>query len=292
LHGVQPAHGFDEPTVLRYAAAVEQGSSHLLARVVVDAAERRRMPIPRATEHQESAGQGVHGCVEGHVVRVGSRTYVLAHAAADTGELARLESADVTLRAYVSIDERLAGTIEYVDELRPDLPRVLDSLRTAGVGRFLLLSGDHAASASAVARKVGIFDVRGDLLPHDKEAVVRRLTADGEVVMMVGDGTNDAPALSSADVGIALAGHGGGVTAEAANVIVLIDSLDRVADAVRIGRRTMRIARESIWVGLGLSGVAMFAAAYGYVPPTVGAVFQEVIDVAVILNALRTSRAE
>jgi P-type E1-E2 ATPase len=153
----------------------------------------------------------------------------------------------------------------------------------------LLLSGDHTPNARAVAEKVGITEVRGDLRPEDKSSEVRALRDGGATVLMVGDGTNDAPALSSADVGVALAGHGGGITAEAADVIILIDSLARVVDAVAIGHRTMRIARQSIWAGLGLSGVAMVIAALGYIPPTIGAMLQEGIDVAVIFNALRAA---
>jgi P-type E1-E2 ATPase len=132
-------------------------------------------------------------------------------------------------------------------------------------------------------------EVHGELLPADKAAIVARFRADGEVVMMVGDGTNDAPALSAADVGVALAGHGGGVTSEAADVVILVDDLSKVGDALAISRRTMRVARQSIIAGLLLSGVAMAFAAFGYIPPTAGALLQEGIDVAVILNALRAS---
>jgi len=289
---LKPADGFDANHVLRYAAAVEQGSSHQLARVIVKSAEALDGgAVPQATAHLESPGQGAVGTVEGHEVHVGARSFVLPHGHIDSAQLARLEGADVGLRAYVAIDGRLAGIIEYADELRPELGGVLANMRHAGISRVLLLSGDHAPNVRAVASSVGITEVQGDLLPAQKAAVVSRLRSAGDVVMMVGDGTNDAPALSSADVGVALAGHGGGITAEAADVIILVDSLDRVTDALAIGKRTMRIARQSIIVGIGLSGVAMIAASLGDIPPAIGALLQEGIDVAVILNAVRASRA-
>jgi heavy metal translocating P-type ATPase len=289
LRHVHAAPGFEADAVLRYAAAVEQGSSHLLARVLVEAAERLPSPLPRATRHVETPGQGVVGVVDGHAVRVGARAFVLPHC--DNGVLtaAALEHPGATLRAYVGIDSRLAAVIEYADETRPDLPAVLHHLQRAGIRRVVLLSGDHAPIARAVAERAGIRETYGDLLPADKAAFVERLRAEGRGVMMVGDGINDAPALSRADVGIALAGHGGGVTAEAADVIILVDALDRVSEALAIGARTMRIARQSIRVGLGLSAVAMVAAAFGALAPVIGAAIQEAIDVAVILNALRTS---
>jgi len=289
---VRPAGGFETDEVLRYAAAVEQGSSHQLARVIVQSAESLDGGvIPQATAHMESPGQGAVGTVLGHEVHVGSRSFVLPHGRIDSAQLARLEGADAALRAYVAIDGRLAGVIEYADQLRPELGGVLAGMRRLGIGRILLLSGDHAPNVRAVARSVGITEVEGDLLPAQKAAVVSRLRSGRDVVMMVGDGTNDAPALSSADVGVALAGHGGGITAEAADVIILVDSLDRVMDALEIGRRTIRIAKESIIVGLGLSGVAMVVAGLGHIPPAIGALLQEAIDVAVILNAVRASRA-
>ena len=283
---------FSPAEVLRYAAALEQGSSHLLARVIVEHAEATAgLTVPQASAHIESPGQGVVGTVDGHEVHVGSRGFVLPHGECDPVELARLEGGEVALRAFVSIDGRLAGVIEYADEIRADLASVLSKLQRRGVGRILLLSGDHAPNVRAVAARAGITEAEGDLLPSDKAAVVTRLRSDGEIVLMVGDGTNDAPALSSADVGIALAARGGGITAEAADVIILVDSLERVPTALEIGRKTMRITRQSISVGLGLSAVAMLVAALGHIPPAIGAMLQETIDVAVILNALRASRS-
>jgi P-type E1-E2 ATPase len=141
-----------------------------------------------------------------------------------------------------------------------------------------------------VAQEVGIHEARGDLLPEGKVSVVHQLVREGAHELMVGDGTNDAPALSAAQVGVALASHGGGISAEAADVVVLTDDLSRVADAVEIGHRTLNVARQSIWLGLGLSVAAMIGAAFGSIPPTVGALLQEVIDIASITNALRASR--
>jgi P-type E1-E2 ATPase len=243
-----------------------------------------------ARRHQESPGRGLTAEVGGKEVVVGARSFVLERAAIAEADLAALDRADAGLRAYVAVDRRFAGVIEYADRLRPGLPAVFARLKELGITRTLLLSGDHTPNARAVARAVGITEVRGDLLPEDKVAVVQRLAHEGARVVMVGDGTNDAPALSAANVGVALAGHGGGISAEAADVVILIDEPARVVEAIEIGQRTLRIARESIWVGLGLSGVAMLFAAGGYIPPTVGALLQEGIDVAVILNAVRTSR--
>ena len=144
-------------------------------------------------------------------------------------------------------------------------------------------------NATAVARSVGIKEAHGDLLPEEKVAHVQRLMKEGERVLMVGDGTNDAPALSTATVGIALAAGGGGISTEAADAVILADDPTLVADAIGISRRTLRLARQSIWAGLALSGAAMIGASLGYIAPVAGALLQEAIDVAVILNALRAA---
>ena len=281
--------GVPERDVLRLAAAVEQGSGHLLARSVVDAATRRTVPIPTATEVVETAGRGVAGLVEHHRVAVGSRSFVAGASPALETAAATMDRSRDGLRSYVTVDGHLAGVIEFADQLRPHLDRLFAELGRLGIRRTLLLSGDQARYTEQVAAAVGIKEVRAELLPEDKVQTVRELVEGGNKVVMVGDGTNDAPALSAATVGVALAGHGGGITAEAADVVILTDDVTRVADAIRISRRALRIARQSIWAGLGLRAVAMMFAAAGYIPPAIGAVLQEAIDVTVILNALRAS---
>jgi heavy metal translocating P-type ATPase len=282
--------GQSERTILRLAASVEQGSSHLLARVLVDEAIGRYGALEPAKGHREWPGEGLSGVIGENEIVVGSRSFVAKHATSSLDPFDRLEDEESALRAYVLVGGKPAGIIEYADAMRPELRGFLKSLAALGLTRTVLLSGDRAANARAVGRQAGIEEVYGDLLPADKATAVSRFKARGEVVLMVGDGTNDAPALAASDVGVALAGHGGGVTSEAADVVVLVDDLSLAADAVAIGKRTMRLAKQSIIAGLALSGIAMVFAALGYIQPTEGAFLQEGIDVAVILNALRASK--
>jgi heavy metal translocating P-type ATPase len=283
-----PPWGADEALAL--AGAVEHGSGHLLARTLVEAAEADG-PLREAEHIVEAPGQGVSGEVDDRIVAVGSWSYIKERhprAAVDFAEASRGSDG---LRAYVAVEGRGAAIVEYADAMRPGLAEFFRRLRELGVQRTLLLSGDAQPNADAVAHAVGIDEAVGDLLPEQKVAAVQRLMKGGERVLMVGDGTNDAPALSSATVGIALASGGGGISAEAADAVILADDPTRITEAMTISRRTLRIARQSIWVGLGLSSVAMGFAAAGMIPPTIGALLQEAVDVAVILNALRASAA-
>ncbi|HEY0995056.1 MAG TPA: heavy metal translocating P-type ATPase [Gemmatimonadaceae bacterium] len=291
LADVRLLPGVTRRGLLADAGAVEQRSSHLLARALVAAAEGEGIAPPLASSVREHTGRGVSGVVEGRAVAVGSRTFMRQVCAGGDAAFDAIDEAVEGLRAYVAVDGHPAGIVIFADHVRSDAPALLHELRALGVQRTVLLSGDRDAATQAVAHGLGIDEARGDLLPGDKVEVVRRLVAEGGTVVMMGDGTNDAPALSAATVGVALSGHGGGITAEAADVVILVDRLQRLGDAVRISARTLAVAKESIWVGLGLSGIAMVVAAAGYIPPTVGALLQEGIDVAVIINALRTSRA-
>jgi heavy metal translocating P-type ATPase len=284
---VLPAKPFSADEILGYAAAVDAGAGHMLARSIVDAGAERRIPIPTAHRVQEFPGQGVIGVVDGHRIALGSRSFIASrHADVPPGWP---EASRPRLRAWLAVDERPGGIIEFADRLRPEAHDLVDRLRKLGMRHIVLVTGDHEDFARTIAQALDIPEVRADLLPADKVRVVEEFETAGERVLMVGDGTNDAPALTRASVGVALAAHGGGITAEAADAVVLADDASRVAEAITISRRTIGIARQSIWAGLGLSGLAMVVAAFGHIPPTLGAILQEVIDVAVILNALRAS---
>lgn len=284
---VDAVNGWAPDDLLRYAASVELGSGHHLARSTVDAAIRRGIHPPTPDNVVDAPGMGVRGTVEGRDVAVGAAAWLKSLFPSQTASIAAARGAG--LRGIVAIDGQVAGAIEYADHAREGLHHFFDQLHHLGLKRLVLLSGDHQANVEGIARAVGIDDARGDLLPQEKVEAVRELMRAGRKVVMVGDGTNDAPALSAATAGIALASHGGGIAAEAADAVILCDDITRVADAVRIGRRSVAIARQSIIVGLGLSGLAMVFATLGYFSPTTGAMLQEGIDVAVILNAIRAS---
>jgi heavy metal translocating P-type ATPase len=273
--------GLAAPELLRLAAAVEQLSSHHLGRAVVDAGRARFPSLPPVTDFREIPGRGVSGRVDGLLVSVGSPRYLR-----DTGVPLPDGSGDGTA-AYVAIDGRVAGTIEFADRIRHQVPALLQRLTVLGVTETVMLTGDREAPAQAIAAQAGIRTVRANLLPADKVAAVRELTQRHGTVLMVGDGINDAPALAAATVGVAMGAHGTAVSAEAADVVLLVDDIARVGDAIAISRRMRRIALQSIGFGLGVSFALMIVASLGYITPAAGAVMQEALDAAVILNALR-----
>ena len=192
----------------------------------------------------------------------------------------------------MSVDGHVGGVIVMADELRPDSRRIVERLRAEGVRHVAMVSGDRRSVAERAGRELGLDRVYAELAPEEKLEIVRRLRDDPELrpVVMVGDGVNDAPALALADVGIAMGAAGATVSAETADAVITVDRVDRVADALHAGRRALYIARQSVLAGMGMSLVAMGVAAFGYLPPVAGALLQEAIDLAVILNALRALR--
>jgi heavy metal translocating P-type ATPase len=283
--------GIGDRELLLFAAALEQASSHVLAKSTVAAARAKQIPLPHPSEAREEPGRGVTGTVGRHRVTIGARSFVEALHPLSTGALASTNGTSRGVaRAYVAIDNVGAGFIDYADAVRDDLAQMLADLAALRVDRVMLLSGDGDEQTRAVAAAAGLQEARGDLLASEKAAIVQQLVKAGDSVGMVGDGTNDAPALATATVGIALAAHSGGVAAAAADVVVLGDDLRLVTEGMRISRRTMRIARQGLTMGLGLSVAGMLFAAAGLLPPLAGVLVQEGIDLLVIANALRAAR--
>ncbi|MFF0209334.1 heavy metal translocating P-type ATPase [Streptomyces althioticus] len=271
--------------VLRLAASLDQYSPHVLARAIVDAAVERGLALSVPSGVTEEAGRGATGTVDGHRVFIG-RTDSADAQPAWAGAVDNRALLDGAAVAWLTVDGVLAGAVLLRDPVRHDAPRTLRDLRTAGIERLLMLTGDRAASAREVAAVLGLDDVRAELDPAGKVAVVRA-ERERAVTVMVGDGVNDAPALAASDVGVAMGAHGSTASSEAADIVLTTDRLDRLADAVVIAQRARRIAVQSALGGMLLSLAAMAVAAFGLLPPAVGALLQEGIDVAVILNALR-----
>ena len=274
--------------LLRLAASVEQVSPHVFATAILDAARDRELRLTLPSQVREEAGKGVLGTVEGHRVGLGKSDWLVP------GELSK-KALDIRRRAalefssnvFVAVDGELAGALILEDPIRADTPRAIRDLRIAGIERVVVVTGDQGAVAEAVGATIGADAVLSERSPAEKvEAVLGERSAG--VTVMVGDGINDGPALAAADVGVAMGARGATASSEAADVVLLVDRLDRLAEGLRIARRARHIAVQSVVAGMGLSMVAMVFAAFGLLPPLAGAVVQEGIDVIVILNALRS----
>ncbi|MGB9142755.1 MAG: heavy metal translocating P-type ATPase, partial [Aestuariivirga sp.] len=273
--------------ILRLAASLDQASGHVIAASVVEAAQARGLSLSMPDHAKETAGAGIEGRVEGRRVIVGGSEFVRRKLKLRSAQKPIASPGAVIVT--VAIDGHLAGHLILADALRHDARRALARLRQAGFARIVLASGDQRAVVEAIASQLDLDDVRSELLPNEKVGVAIAERANG-VVLMAGDGVNDAPALAAADVGISMGVRGSPASAESADAVLLVDNLERIAEAVEIARRSRHIALQSVYVGLALSLGAMVAAAFGYLEVVEGALFQEVIDVAVILNALRALR--
>lgn len=274
--------------VLRLAASLAQASGHVISDALTVAAHERCIDLSLPSAVIETAGEGVTGRVDNRTVAIGKFEYVSAFATNapwSGGFLARVVS-EGGAAVFVGVDGVMIGAIQMADQVRLETPRALRLLKREGVERLVMLTGDRRDIAQAVGELLGVTDVRAEQTPTDKLVAIQAARKEG-VTIMVGDGVNDAPALAAADVGIAMGARGAAASSEAADVVLLVDRLDRLVDAIRIARRSRRIALESVVAGMSLSVVAMTIAAAGFLQPIAGAVIQEVIDVAVIVNALR-----
>ncbi len=279
--------GVNPDELLRLAASLDQVSPHVLASSIVAGAARHGLTLEMPRDVVEEHGYGLRGRVGSQEVRLGKASWIVpGPPPAWVRQVRRRASLDGSLTTFVAIDGEPAGAFLLEDVLRPDAPRMVRGLRDAGIQRIMLVTGDRADIAEAVGRIVGTDTVLADCDPADKLAAILTESAQAPTIM-VGDGVNDAPALAAAGVGVALASRGATASSEAADVVLVVDRVDALGDAILIAQRSRRIALQAVLVGMGLSLVAMAAAAAGLLPPAAGAVLQEGIDVLAIGLALR-----
>ncbi|WP_035832137.1 heavy metal translocating P-type ATPase [Cupriavidus metallidurans] len=279
--------GLSDTDFLRLAAAADRRSAHPLAKAVVDEAAARDMQVPEPDNFEQIQARGVKASVEGRVVLVGNP--------------ALLREAGVTLDrsvedpgstpVHVAVDGRFAGVIFIADTLRPGAAEAIAALRESGVKRIVMLTGDNAATAQAIASQLGVDEVKADLMPQDKVAAIAQLQAKGLKVAMVGDGVNDAPALARAEVGIAMGGGGTQAALEAADIALMTDDLNKIVAARNIARRSYRTIQENLWVGVGVVHVlGITAALMGWIGPIQAAFIHLGPDVMVFLNSVKLLR--
>jgi heavy metal translocating P-type ATPase len=288
LTNVEPFGNQEPDELLRLAASLDQVSPHVLAGPILRATSERHLELSFPTDVNEEFGSGVRGKIDRREIAIGKSSWILKGKATPPGlrRLQRRLMLEGTSGVFIAIEGELAGALILEDPVRRDAPLTLRSLRRIGFQRIVLLTGDHADIAKVVGGILGADQVLAERSPADKVEAVRAEHA-AAVTVMVGDGINDAPALAAADVGVAMGARGATASSEAADVVLVVDRLDRLLEAVRIARRSRAIALQSIWVGMGLSMAAMGFAAAGLLSPVAGAILQEIIDVIVIINALR-----
>lgn len=274
------AGDFSKEELITYVASAEQESSHILARSLVAYAKKEKLTLFPVADLEEVTGEGIRATINGKKIRVGKASFV-----GSTIELSNEHTA-----VYVSLDDQSIGYITFTDIVRRESADTIKQLKELGIKKTIMLTGDHQSIANEIASEVGITEVHAECLPEEKINVLKSLSEEDRPGIMVGDGVNDAPALAVADIGIAMGAHGSTAASESADAVILKDDLSRVSEAVRLSQDTMRIAKQSVLIGIVICVVLMLIASTGIIPALLGAALQEVIDTVSILSALRARK--
>ena len=266
---------YSPETLQSYATSVEQQSSHIIANSLVNVADKNL--LKPATNIKESTGQGISGIVEGHLVKVGKLDYVNPHEKAETVNATAV---------YISIDDEYAGYITFKDQVRPESAETIARLKRQSNAHIMMLTGDHKDVADKIGQTVGVHDIRYSLLPAEKIAAIKNVPQDQRPVVMTGDGINDAPSLSAADVGIAMGAKGASAASESADAIIMVNDLSKINDAVAISKHTMKVANIDVLTAITIVVIIELIAFTGIIPAFWGAILQEVVDMISISLAL------
>ncbi|MFZ0252391.1 MAG: heavy metal translocating P-type ATPase, partial [Nitrososphaeraceae archaeon] len=289
---------YSKHDILFKAASLEQMSSHPSARSITRAGKEKFNSFPLPTSFHESSGSGVEGYVTGEHIMVGSYNYIESQFNTNTNYDTINSNRDLLktitdfqkrgkMVALVNINGTNAGIITFTDKIRDGVATMIQDLKKKGMKETIMLTGDSLDNAKSIANQIGVDNYKYDLLPEDKVNEVKKLREKFKDIIMIGDGINDAPALATATVGIAMGAKGTAISAEAADVVLLVDDVTKVSDVIHIGKETIKVAKQSIFFGMGISFLLMIFASFGLILPSVGALFQEALDIGVILNALR-----
>jgi len=289
---------YTKDDILFKAASLEQMSSHPSAQSITKAGKEKFSNLPLPTSFHEESGLGVEGYVNGEHIFVGSSSYIESQSNSNPnyGTINRNDKILKTVREFqklgkmvvlVNINGTNAAIIRFSDKVRDGVVSMIQNLKKEGIKETIMLTGDSLDNAKSIANQTGVDNYRYNLLPEDKVNEVKKLREKFKDIIMIGDGINDAPALTTASVGIAMGAKGTAISAEAADVVLLVDDITRVSNVIHIGKNTIRIAKQSIFFGVGISFLLMIFASFGLIPPSIGALFQEALDIGVILNALR-----
>ena len=287
IMSIDPCHGVSQDELLIIAASLEKFSTHSLAQVVVDAASKKKLPLHKISKSTELPGKGIKADLAGEKIIIGSFMFLKESGVNLDDPVCVGHSQKENTALYVAKSKKYLGAITFVDPLRDEAKQTISSLKDMGVNNFIMVTGDRRQVGQYIGRKLGISRVESEVLPADKVKILLREKKIHSPIAMVGDGVNDAPVLAASDVGIALGAKGSTAASEAADAVIMQDDLGRLSDLVAISKRSVRIAKESIFTGMGLSSILMVFALFGFIVPIAGAFMQEAIDVVVIINALR-----
>jgi len=276
LDDIIPENPYSKDELIDFVASVEQQSSHVLAVSVMKYIGDKTILL--ATDLKEIEGNGIQGKVDGKLVKVGKLSFV-------TAEPIQIKTEKTSL--FVSVNDKYVGEITFIDEVRPEARQTIAQLLKMGIQKIMMISGDKQSISENIAKEIGITEVHGGCLPEDKLKILKSMPDEFRPVVMVGDGVNDAPSLTVADVGIAMGAKGSSAASDSADVVILRDNLQKVSDTILISKETMKIARQSVFIGIAVCTVLMLIAAFGVLPALIGAGLQEVVDLISITSALR-----